>query len=213
MAKAKAKKAKSNASKRAKKSVKSKVKRAKSKSSPKKKASAKSAVKSSPKAASKAAKSYKGPRIGDTVKSFSAPATGGQSFELTNLKGKNVVLYFYPKDDTPGCTLEGHDFTKLRGQFDANATVVFGISRDSMESHEKFKAKQCYSVDLISDQDEKICKLFDVIQKKNMYGNISMGIERSTFVIDRNGVLRGEWRKVSVPGHAEEVLNFVKNLN
>ncbi|MGE3975677.1 MAG: peroxiredoxin [Bdellovibrionales bacterium] len=149
--------------------------------------------------------------MGDVVPHIAAPATG-EDFDLGHLKGKNLVLYFYPKDDTPGCTLEGHDFTRLKKDFEDLDTVVYGISRDSMDSHEKFKEKQCYSVDLISDEDETICKLFDVIQMKNMYGNMVLGVERSTFVIDKEGVLRGEWRKVSVPGHAEEVLQFVKNL-
>jgi len=158
-------------------------------------------------------KMYKSPQIGDAVPSIVAAATGGKDFQLKSFAGKNVVLYFYPKDDTPGCTLEGHDFTRLKNQFAENSTVIFGISRDTIESHNKFKEKQAYSVELISDPDEKICKMFDVIQNKNMYGKIFKGIERSTFVIDGKGKLRGEWRKVSVPGHAEEVLNFVKKLD
>jgi peroxiredoxin Q/BCP len=185
------------------------VKKAKSKAKTKTKTKA---AKKPVKTAKVKAKSYKGLKVGDRVGPLSAPATGGQPFDLKDFAGKNVVLYFYPKDDTPGCTLEGHDFTKLKPQFESHSTVVFGISKDTLESHNKFKEKQCYSVDLISDEDGKICKAFDVIQDKNMYGKIYKGIERSTFVIDASGTLRGEWRKVSVPGHAEAVLEFVRGL-
>ena len=122
------------------------------------------------------------------------------------------LLYFYPKDDTPGCTLEGHDFTALHAAFTALDTLVLGVSRDSMASHESFKAKQAYSFDLLSDQDEQLCKLFDVVKLKNMYGKQVLGIERSTFLIDKQGVLHQEWRKVKVDGHAEAVLEAVKAL-
>src|SRR5262249_43898001 len=131
---------------------------------------------------------------------------------LKDLAGKNVVLYFYPKDSTPGCTIEGHDFTRLHDQFKATNTEVFGISRDSMKSHEKFKECESYSIDLLSDEDETACKVFGVIKMKNMYGKKVRGIERSTFVIDSDGRVVKEWRGVKVPGHAEEVLTFIKSL-
>ena len=146
------------------------------------------------------------------LKDFSLPSTGGEIFQLSKHKGKNIVLYFYPKDATPGCTIEGHDFTKRVAQFKKLNTVVYGISRDNMKSHEKFKEKECYKVDLLSDEDEKICKLFDVIKEKNMYGKKVMGIERSTFLIDTEGVIRHVWRQVKVDGHAQEVLETVKGL-
>lgn len=155
--------------------------------------------------------SYKGPGIGDRVSDFALPATGGE-FRLSNHKGQKVVLYFYPKDATPGCTLEGHDFSKLKNDFMKAGAVVMGVSRDDMKSHEKFKAKEGYSVDLISDVNEELCQIFDVIQEKNMYGKKMMGVERSTFLIDGDGRLAKEWRKVSVPGHAAEVLESVKAL-
>ncbi len=151
-------------------------------------------------------------KLGQPIKAYALAATGNQEVDLANLKGKNVVLYFYPKDDTPGCTLEGKEFTRLKNDFESANTTVYGISRDSVESHEKFKDKYGYTIDLLSDGEEKLCNEFGVIQPKNMYGKISMGIERSTFVIDKDGVLRREWRKVSVPGHADEVLDFVKSL-
>lgn len=148
--------------------------------------------------------------IKDPVPNFSAPTTGIENFKLSDFKGKKVVLYFYPKDATPGCTIEGHEFTKLKPQFDKLNTAVFGISRDSMKSHEKFKEKECYKVDLISDEDEKICKIFDVIKEKNMYGKKVMGIVRSTFIIDEKGKLMNEWIKVKAEGHAKEVLDWLK---
>ncbi len=150
--------------------------------------------------------------LGKPVGSFSLVSTGGKEINLAEMKGKNVVLYFYPKDDTPGCTLEGKDFTRLHPDFSSTETEVYGISRDSLESHEKFKNKYCYSIDLLSDADEKLCRHFGVIKPKNMYGKTVIGIERSTFVIDKDGVLRREWRKVKVDGHAAEVLDFVKTL-
>jgi peroxiredoxin Q/BCP len=123
-----------------------------------------------------------------------------------------VVLYFYPKDNTPGCTLEGQDFRDLNAKFKRANTVVLGVSRDSVKSHEGFKQKQDFNFDLLSDADEKLCKLFDVIKLKNMYGKQVMGVERSTFLIDAKGVLRREWRKVKVDGHAAEVLDATKAL-
>lgn len=154
---------------------------------------------------------YKGPSIGSAVSDFALPATDGE-FRLSTHKGQKIVLYFYPKDATPGCTLEGHDFSKLKNDFAAAGAIVMGVSRDDMKSHEKFKAKEGYSVELISDVNEELCQMFDVIQEKNMYGKKILGIERSTFLIDGDGKLAKEWRKVSVPGHAAEVLESVKAL-
>lgn len=150
---------------------------------------------------------------GKKVPKFSLPATGEQELSLSDFKGKNVVLYFYPKDSTPGCTREGQDFRDNHAKFKRQNTVILGISRDSIKSHENFKAKQAFPFDLLSDQDETVCKLFDVIKMKNMYGKKVRGIERSTFLIDERGVLQQEWRKIKVDGHAEEVLAAVKALN
>jgi thioredoxin-dependent peroxiredoxin len=150
--------------------------------------------------------------IGKKVPQFTLPATGDQTIKLSELKGKNIVLYFYPKDSTPGCTLEGQDFRDNIRKFSSRNTRILGVSRDSLASHEKFKDKQKFSFDLISDEDEKLCNLFDVIKEKNMYGKKHMGIERSTFLIDEKGVLKNEWRKVKVKGHVDEVLEAVKNL-
>lgn len=151
-------------------------------------------------------------KVNDLVPDIQLAQTGGQTFSLAALRGRRVVLYFYPKDATPGCTIEGHDFSKLKTEFEAHNTSVFGISRDSMKSHESFKEKQCYSVDLLSDNEEKACQLFSVIKEKNMYGKKVLGIERSTFLINEEGVLVAEWRKVKVEGHANEVLAKVKSL-
>ena len=150
--------------------------------------------------------------IGKKLSNFTIPATGEKDISLADLKGKYVVLYFYPKDSTPGCTKEGQDFTDNIRKFRARNTVILGVSRDSIKSHENFKAKQKYSFDLLSDKDEKLCAQFDVIKEKNMYGKKVMGIERSTFLIDEKGVLRKEWRKVKVDGHVSEVLEEVKIL-
>ena len=150
--------------------------------------------------------------IGKAVPAFSLPATGDQTIKSSELKGNTVVLYFYPKDSTPGCTLEGQDFTTHYLKFKRAGAMIFGISRDSIKSHENFKSKQGFKFDLISDADEVLCKLFDVIKLKNMYGKKVLAIERSTFVIDQKGVLRNEWRKVKVDGHVEEVLAAVKAL-
>ena len=146
------------------------------------------------------------------IPDFSLPATSGTTFKLTDQAGKVVVIYFYPKDSTPGCTTEGQQFRDLHDQFSAVDAVILGISRDSLKSHENFKAKQSFPFELGSDTDEAICTLFAVMKMKNMYGKQHRGIERSTFVIDRSGVLRREWRGVKVPGHAQEVLDFVKTL-
>ncbi len=133
-------------------------------------------------------------------------------FKLSDYAGKKVALYFYPKDATPGCTTEGHEFTKLKEKFSQINVEIFGVSRDSIKSHEKFKEKQCFNFDLLSDEDEKICQLFGVIKEKNMYGKKVMGIERSTFVIDEEGKLIAEWRKVKAEGHAQEVLEKIVGL-
>ena len=150
--------------------------------------------------------------IGRTVPAFSAPATGAKAFDLEAHKGRHVVLYFYPKDSTPGCTVEGQQFRDLHDQFLAAGCDVYGVSRDSLKSHENFKAKMEFPFALISDADETVCQLFGVIKMKSMYGKQVRGIERSTFVIDAAGVVRGEWRGVKVPGHAAEVLALVKGL-
>lgn len=143
---------------------------------------------------------------------FTLPATSSKSFKLSEQQGKIVVIYFYPKDSTPGCTTEGQNFRDLHEQFLAAGAVVLGISRDSLKAHENFKAKQAFPFELGSDADEAVCQLFGVIKDKMMYGKLCRGIERSTFVIDGNGVLRREWRGVKVAGHAQEVLDFVKTL-
>ena len=150
--------------------------------------------------------------IGKTVPNFSLASTGGKSVDFKGLRGKNVVIYFYPKDSTPGCTTEGCDFGSLHEKFRRKNTLILGVSRDSLASHEKFKAKFEFPFDLLSDGDETLCKLFDVIKEKNMYGRKVLGIERSTFLIDSEGKLRYEWRKVSVKGHAEIVLAAVAAL-
>src|SRR5688572_75456 len=143
---------------------------------------------------------------------FELPATGGGNFRLSTAKGKPLVLYFYPKDNTPGCTTEGQQFRDLYPQFQKLGCAVYGISRDSLKSHENFRAKMQFPFDLLSDFEEKACKLFDVIKMKNMYGRKVRGIERSTFAIDGGGIVRREWRGVKVPGHAQEVLDFVETL-
>lgn len=153
-----------------------------------------------------------GPTMNRVVADFSAATTGDQEMRLKGLRGKNVVLYFYPKDSTPGCTTEGRDFAALHAKFKRKDTVIFGVSRDSIASHEKFKAKQGFPFELISDPDEKICKKFDVIHEKSLYGRKFMGVVRSTFLIDKAGKLRAEWRKVKVKGHAESVYDAVQNL-
>ena len=183
---------------------------------------AKSKIKAKPRARGKAKRRAKpaaaakpatvSPLVGRAAPAMSRPATGGKTISLAQLKGKAVVLYFYPKDATPGCTLEGQDFTRLHEQFRKAGAEVFGVSRDSLKSHENFKANQKYSLDLLSDEDEKLCQAFGVIKMKNMYGRQVRGIERSTFVIDKEGTIKKEWRGVRVPGHAEEVLEFVKSL-
>lgn len=148
----------------------------------------------------------------ELVPDFELPATGSRRFRLTALRGAPLVLYFYPKDATPGCTDEGLQFKALYEQFCHLKCTILGISRDSIASHERFKGKMEFPFDLLSDEEEKACNLFGVMKQKNMYGKQVRGIERSTFVIDTVGCLRREWRGVSVPGHAQEVLDFVKSL-
>jgi peroxiredoxin Q/BCP len=144
------------------------------------------------------------------VSDFALPSTGGKEFRLSAVKTDLLVLYFYPKDNTPGCTTEGMQFRDLYPQFQKAGCTVAGVSRDSLGSHERFKAKMAFPFELLSDEDEKVCALFGVMKMKNMYGRKVRGIERSTFVLDRERVIRREWRGVKVPGHAQEVLDFVK---
>jgi peroxiredoxin Q/BCP len=151
-------------------------------------------------------------QIGRVVPRFKLPATGDKTIDLKTLRGKNVVLYFYPKDNTPGCTIEGCDFKSHHLKFKRRNTVILGISRDSIASHEKFKEKFNFPFDLLSDADEKACQLFAVIKEKNMYGRKVIGIERSTFLIDGSGKLQNEWRRVKVKGHVEVVLDAVQAL-
>lgn len=151
--------------------------------------------------------------IDQPVSDFQIPATGEQTVSLSALKGKQVVIYFYPKDSTPGCTTEGQGFRDHYAEFQAANTDVFGVSRDSLKSHENFKAKQAFPFELLSDKDEALCQLFDVIKLKKLYGKEYLGVDRSTFLIDKDGILRHEWRGVKVPGHVEAVLEQAKKLN
>ena len=151
-------------------------------------------------------------KIGEKVPEFSLPSTGNKTVELSELKGKNIIIYFYPKDATPGCTIEGQNFRDNIRKFSLLNTVVLGVSRDKISSHEKFKKNQKFPFDLLSDEDEKLCKIFNVIKEKNMYGRKFFGIERSTFLIDKKGILRNEWRKVKVKGHLRDVLQTLKKL-
>lgn len=146
------------------------------------------------------------------IPNFSLPATGGTPFDLAAQAGKTVVIYFYPKDSTPGCTTQGQNFRDRHDQFAAANAVILGISRDSLRAHENFKCKQEFPFELGSDADEKVCQQFGVMKEKMMYGKLCRGIERSTFVIDKAGKLRREWRAVKVAGHAQEVLDFVNTL-
>ncbi len=152
-------------------------------------------------------------KINTKVKKFKVSATNELEIDSTDLIGKNYVIYFYPKDNTPGCTQEGEDFRDLYKEFKKLKTEIYGVSRDSLKSHEGFKEKYKYPFELISDAEEKLCNLFDVIKEKNMYGKKYMGIERSTFLINKEGKLSAEWRKVKVNGHAAEVLEEVKKIS
>ena len=148
--------------------------------------------------------------IGKKIKNFSRPAPGEKEIALKDLAGKKVVLYFYPKDSTPGCTTEGQNFRDAKAKFSRQNTVILGVSRDSLKRHENFKTKQSFNFDLLSDEDESLCKQFDVIKLKKLYGREYMGIDRSTFLIDENAVLIKEWRSVKVKGHVDEVLAACK---
>jgi len=152
-----------------------------------------------------------GPLLNRVVADFKAAATGDKTVRLKDLRGKKVVLYFYPKDSTPGCTTEGQEFRDLHARFKRQNTLVFGVSRDSIASHEKFRDKQGFPFDLLSDPDESLCRQFDVIREKSLYGRKFLGIERSTFLIGEDGKLKAEWRKVKVKGHAQEVLDAATN--
>jgi thioredoxin-dependent peroxiredoxin len=152
------------------------------------------------------------PELNKVVKDFEAEATGDKTVRLNELRGQKVVLYFYPKDMTPGCTNESQDFRDLHGQFKSAGAVVLGVSRDSLPSHDKFRAKHDLPFDLLSDPDETLCRQFDVIRSKSLYGRKFLGLERSTFLIDEDGKLRREWRKVKVKGHAAEVLEAARGI-
>ena len=150
--------------------------------------------------------------LGKKAPNIELPATKNKTINLSHFKGFNVVVYFYPKDATPGCTQEGKDFTKLHRQFSKLNTKIFGVSKDSLKSHNLFKNKQKYTFDLISDEEQKLCKYFDVIKEKTNYGKKYKDIERSTFIIDLKGKIIKEWRKVKVLGHVKAVLDVIKNL-
>ncbi len=150
--------------------------------------------------------------LNQTVPDFELPATSGTNFKLSNYIGKNVIIYFYPKDNTPGCTTQGMQFRDHYEKFKDLNTEIFGVSRDSIKSHENFKAKFTFPFELLADTDELACALFGVMKMKNMYGKQVRGVERSTFIIDKNGVLIQEWRGVKVDGHAEAVLSFIQSL-
>ena len=151
-------------------------------------------------------------KLGEKIPDFTATSTGDSEFSLSENVGKNIVIYFYPKDSTPGCTKEGEDFRDQFEAFGSNNAIIVGVSRDSVKSHDKFICKYNFPFDLLADEDETVCQLFNVIKEKNMYGRKYMGIERSTFLIDSNGTLISEWRKVKVKGHVEEVLHALKNI-
>jgi thioredoxin-dependent peroxiredoxin len=154
----------------------------------------------------------KKPVVGKTALNFSLPSTDGTTFKLKDFVGKSVVLYFYPKDNTPGCTQEGADFAALGAQFKKARTIILGVSGDSLASHEKFKTKMKFPFELLADEDRAVCKLYDVMKEKSLYGRKFVGIERSTFLIDAKGILQHEWRKVKVKGHADEVLAAAQAL-
>jgi len=151
-------------------------------------------------------------KVGKKVPEFNVLSTGDKTLKISSLRGKNIIIYFYPRDATPGCTIEGQDFRDNIRKFSSRNTTILGVSRDTIASHEKFKKNQKFPFDLLSDKDEKLCKIFDVIKEKNMYGKMVMGIERSTFLIDKKGILRYEWRKVKVKEHVDEVLSKLEAL-
>jgi len=152
------------------------------------------------------------PKVGSKIKDFTLPTNGDGTWSLKEAAGRKLVIYFYPKDMTGGCTRESQDFRDLHSKFRKAGVDIVGVSRDSVKSHDKFVEKENLPFPLLSDADEKVCKLFDVIQEKSLYGKKYLGIERSTFLLDGTGILRREWRKVKVPGHAEEVLEAAKSL-
>jgi peroxiredoxin Q/BCP len=151
--------------------------------------------------------------VGKRVKNFTLPATGDQNLSLSDFKGRSLIIYFYPKDNTPGCTREGQDFRDLYPRFTEAGAEILGVSRDSVKTHDNYRNKHGFPFHLISDKEELLCKQFDVIKEKKLYGRTYMGIERSTFLLDADGVLQQEWRKVRVPGHVEAVLETLKTLS
>jgi peroxiredoxin Q/BCP len=151
-------------------------------------------------------------KIDHLVDNFTLASTGRREFSLTDYLGKNIIIYFYPKDDTPGCATEGQDFRDNWNTFTEKNCIIVGISRDSVKSHESFKEKMQFPFELLSDTDETVCNQFDVLRMKNMYGKQVRGIERSTFVIDAKGILKKEWRGVKVAGHVQEILDFVSTM-
>lgn len=150
--------------------------------------------------------------LGTLISDFELPSTGNTTFRLSDFRNKTLVIYFYPKDSTPGCTTEAQQFRDLYPEFVKAGCEVIGVSRDSLRAHENFKAKQQLPFDLLSDSEEKLCAQFSVIKEKKLYGKLVRGIERSTFIIDGQGVLRREWRGIKVPGHAQDVLDFARTL-
>ena len=151
-------------------------------------------------------------KLDKKIPAFSLPSTGGKTFKPADAAGKKLVIYFYPRDNTPGCTTEGIAFRDLHADFKKARAIIVGVSPDSLKSHEKFKEKMSFPFELLADEDHAVCDLFEVYKEKSLYGRKYMGVERSTFLIDEDGVLRREWRKVKVPGHAQEVLAAVKDL-
>jgi peroxiredoxin Q/BCP len=194
--------------------VKKAAKKAATKTAATKRASAKrapaktAAAKKAPAATASGAKVA----VGKKVPAFSSLVTGGGNWKSSAAAGKNLVIYFYPRDNTPGCTLEGEAFRDLAPAFEKANTAILGVSTDSIASHEKFKAKYRFPFELLSDEEQQLCELFDVWREKSLYGRKFMGVERSTFLIDSSGVLRQEWRRVKVPGHAQAVLEAAKAL-
>ena len=150
--------------------------------------------------------------VGEKVPPFEAAATGGKTISSDQLRGSPFVLYFYPRDNTPGCTMQSKDFRNRHAEFENRGVTVLGVSRDSLASHERFRSKYDFPFDLLSDSDETLCGLFDVVKRKNMYGRLLRGVERSTFLFDSDGVLLREWRKVRIRGHVDEVLEAVKAI-
>jgi peroxiredoxin Q/BCP len=177
-----------------------------------KKATKKAAKKSTKKRASARAAAPTRAALGRKVPDITLPATGGHNVRLRDLRGRKVVLYFYPRDNTPGCTLEGRQFAALAPQFERAGVALLGVSRDSIASHDRFREQHSLPFDLLSDPEERACRLFDVIREKKLYGRTMLGVERSTFLIDAEGTLRREWRRVKVEGHAREVLEAAQSL-